>query len=131
MNDDNKDELTGYDWMASRIPARDALSTFLPNGTEPDSSFREVAQRQSQSRWFPVEGGHRVLFPYDGEHYDGHRFVLEYGAWDHEHCDLCRGHIGSMVLCYVTCPDFPYVLLCADCFKSQVSPHLRPWWKFW
>jgi hypothetical protein len=81
----------------SRDPAVDALGTSRP------------------SRWYPVQGGVRVVILYEAEEeYDVTRFHIEKGAWDHEHCELCRALIPPMTLCWVT-ESGPYVLLCEEC----------------
>jgi hypothetical protein len=114
--------------MESRIPARDALSTFVPAAPAPDPLVAEMENRAGGSRWFPVQGGHRVLIPFDGGSYDSSRFVIESGAWDHEHCDACGEHISAMVLCHVTEPEQPYFLLCDACFHDHVAFRQRkPW----
>jgi hypothetical protein len=90
-----------------------------------------MQDRVGGSRWFPVQGGHRVLMPFDGGAYDANRFTFEAEAWDHEHCDVCSEQISAMVLCHVTEPGHPYVLLCTPCFQEHVTSQRRPWWKFW
>lgn len=132
MTDPDISELPKYPWMESRIPARDALSTFLPDDYAPDPEFEKVQERAGGSRWFPVQGGHRVLMPFDGGSYDSSRFTIESCAWDHEHCDVCLDHIPAMTLCHVTEPEQPYILLCSGCFAEHVAPNQKkPWWRFW
>jgi hypothetical protein len=105
--------------MESRIPARDALAAFVAEGSSPDAELERMRERTGSSRWYPVAGGHRVVTPYDGGPYDSARFSLEPRAWDHEHCDACRGRIAAMTLCHVTEPGQPYILLCAACFARS------------
>ena len=130
MTDEELSELTRYPWMPSRIPARDALSMFVPDASEPDPVIGQLQSQAGGSRWFPVEGGHRVLIPYEGGAYDSSRFTIESRAWDHEHCDVCQEHIPAMTLCHVTKPGQPYILLCASCYERHVTAK-RPWWRFW
>jgi hypothetical protein len=107
--------------MESRIPALDALAAFVPDDRTPDPVITEMQERIGGSRWYPVQGGHRVLMPYDGGEYDSSRFTIEPGAWDHEHCGACGDKIPPMTLCYVTEPEQPYILLCAKCFGWHVA----------
>ena len=106
--------------MQSRIPALDALSAFVPQGQENDPAVAEVSKRAGASRWHPVSGGHRVLFPYEGGAYDSQRFAVEPGAWDHEHCKICRARIAPMTLCWVT-ERGPYIILCESCYAEVAA----------
>lgn len=103
MTDQELSELPKYQWMESRIPARDALSTFAPDAPEPDPVIAEMQSRAGGSRWYPIQGGHRVLIPFEGGAYDSSRFTIETRAWDHEHCDVCGEQIPAMTL--VTLPS--------------------------
>lgn len=116
------DELT---WLRelrfapSRIPRLDAISTFVPTGSETDPVIAEAQARTGFSRWFPVEGGHKVMFPFDdGGSYDTSRFQLEPEAWDHETCKVCRDPIPAMTLCWVT-EAGPFVVLCERCHATH------------
>src|SRR5829696_6108219 len=113
MTDQELAALPTYLWMDSRIPKRDALSSFVPDGSESDPVVATIQRRIGASRWFPIQGGHKVLMPFDGGAYEPSRFTIEPAAWDHEHCDCCNDHIPAMTLCHVTQPGQPYVLLCA------------------
>ena len=125
MTVEERSELPKYPWMESRIPARDALSTFVPDGSESDPAVQEMQHRAGGSRWFPVPGGHRVVMLFDGGPYDATRFTVEAKAWDHAHCDSCNEHIPAMTLCHVTEPGQPYILLCASCYEQYVGSALR------
>lgn len=114
MTAEELSDLRQYTWMPSRIPALDALSTFVPQGQERDAVVSEMSERVGSSRWFPVSGCHRVLFPYEGGAFDSQRFTLERGAWDHEHCKVCSERIPPMTLCWVT-ESGPYIILCESC----------------
>lgn len=107
--------------MRSRIPALDALSAFVPKGTEEDPIIKAATKRKGCSRWFPVEGGHKVLIPFDGQKYDPTRFAVEKKGWDHEHCEACGADIEPMTLCWVTEPGNPYVLLCSQCHDELMK----------
>lgn len=115
------EELSGlrrYTWVQSRIPALDALSTFVPQGQEREPAITEWVER-APSRWSPMAGGHRVLFLYEGGAFDLQRFTVERGAWDHEHCRICRTRIPPMTLCWVT-ESGPHIILCESC-HGEVS----------
>lgn len=114
--DDELNELRARRFMRSRIPAQDALEAFVPTGEQPDAEMREVMGRTGFSRWYPVDGGHRLLTLYEGGAFDPVRFALVKGGWDHEHCSRCHGTIEPMALCWVT-EDDPYVLLDEQCFR--------------
>lgn len=104
-------------FMQSRIPAIDALSTFVPEGEESDPSVQRAIRAKGSSRWFPAEGGHKVLIPYEGEGFDHSRFTIEEKAWNHEHCKACGATLEPMTLCWVT-ESGPYVVLCPLCHKQ-------------
>jgi hypothetical protein len=114
LTNEEHEWLQQFTFAKSRIPKLDALSVFVPHGGESDPTISEQHARVGFSRWFPVEGGHRVLFPYEGGDFDASRFSIEHEAWDHETCKICRAHIPSMTLCWVT-QDGPYVILCSAC----------------
>jgi hypothetical protein len=125
MRDELLSELPNFSWMESCIPALDALVAFVPEGSKPDAVVTEMQARIGCSRWYPVEGGHRVLMPYEGGEYDSSRFTVEAGAWDHEDCGACGERIPPMTLCHVTEPEQPYVLLCSACFERWIRSKQR------
>jgi hypothetical protein len=107
-------------WLPSRIPALDALSIFVPEGQEEsDPAVIEMRARIGSSRWYPVPGGHKVSFPYEGGDYDHERFALEKGAWDHEHCKVCNTSIPPTTSCWVT-QSGKYIILCESCYSKAV-----------
>ena len=118
MNEDLED-LRGLSFMPSRIPALDALEIFVPDGAPADPELNELQSRLGQSRWYPVEGGHRVLILYEGGPYNSQRFSK--GAWDHEHCSRCGHTIEPMTLCWVTVSG-QYVLLDEKCHTEVFGP---------
>lgn len=117
--DDDLAHLRTLTFHPSRIPALDALEVFVPNGAEADPEVTETRSRTGFSRWFLVEGGHRVLILYEGGQYDADRFTLRKGAWDHEHCKRCRARIESMTLCWVS-TGRDYTILCEPCYREVV-----------
>ena len=124
MTDEELSKLPAYDWMPSRIPLRDALSTFVADAPEPEPIIEEMSNRCGQSIWYQAEGGHRVLFLHDGGAFDSSRFTFEPKVWDFNECSLCGAHIAAMTLCHVTKPEQPYILLCADCYERHVVENL-------
>jgi len=119
MGEYGVDELAGFAWMESRIPAQPGLVAFVPDGAR-DPAVGALAATHP-SRWYPQEGGTRVVVLFDDDlEFDPTRWHVEQGAWDHEHCDMCEEHIPSMTLCWVTEVD-PYVLLCDACHAKVVA----------
>lgn len=121
MDNSELDDLRRLRFMQSRIPALDALETFVPTGTLPDAEIAEQQNQTGQSRWYPVDGGHRLLILYEGGPYNADRFVLAKGAWDHEHCTRCSATIEPMTPCWVT-EDGPYHLLDEQCYQQVFGP---------
>jgi len=114
---ETEDTLAPYrelSFMKSRLPALDALSTFVPEGEEDAPDLQAAINAKGFSRWFPVDGGQVVLIPYEGQEFDQERFKIEGGAWDHEHCKVCSADIEPMTPCWVT-ESGPYVILCSPC----------------
>jgi hypothetical protein len=99
MDAENLDQLRTLKFMPSRIPALDALEIFVPTDGSEDAGVSELRSRIGQSRWYPLEGGHRVLIPYEGGPYNSSRFKLLSGVWDHEHYTRCGATIPPMTLC--------------------------------
>ena len=116
MSDEKDSQYRRRPYHQSRIPALDALSAFVADG-EPESVVKEMADRVGLSRWYPEEGGHRVLILYEGGPYDSERLTIEKGAWDHEHCDRCGEGISPMTLCWMS-SDGPVSILCEPCHKQ-------------
>jgi hypothetical protein len=108
--------LPSLDWMPSRIPVRDALVVFVADGTAPPPQ----PYASSESRWYPVEGGHRLAIPYDGQPLKDSAFQLQEKLWDHTTCDRCVKRISAMTLCYVT-GSGTYIGLCVDCYEMLVG----------
>lgn len=117
MKENDLAAFRGLSFIESRIPALDALATFVPKGEEDDPVLKQAMARTGCSRWYPVEGGHRVLILQERGKYDAERFKLEKGVWDHEHCKICNDRIDSMTLCWVT-ESGPYVIICDACHEK-------------
>jgi hypothetical protein len=122
MTDEELSKLLTYQWMPSRIPLRDALSTFVPNASEPEPIIAEMSSRCGEAIWFKEEGGHRVLFLYDGGDYDARRFTLERKIWDYDECSICGERIPVMTLCHVTKPKQPYFCFVLVAMIAMLRP---------
>ncbi len=122
MSDEDDLKFKQLTYHSSRISALDALSAFVTDEDE-DPIVRAAAARAGFSRWYPEEGGHKVLIPYEGGPYDSARFVIEKGAWDHEHCKRCGETIEPMSLCWVSAGDL-YVILCETCHKQIIGDEI-------
>src|SRR5437870_511801 len=118
MTEDEMNQLPSLEWMPSRIPKRAALVTFVPDGPTCPSSV-ESAMREQPARWYPQQGGHRVLILYEGGDYDSTTFRIEPEAWDHEDCNVCGEQIPPMTLCHVT-KRGRYIALCESCYHKHV-----------
>ena len=120
MTECTVDELARVDWMPSRIPALDALVRFVPNdGPHPETD--PVITTSRGSKWYPTEGGFRVVVPIDSKtDHDLTKWHVEKGIWDQEDCDLCGENIPAMTLCWVTKYD-PYILLCEACHAKVAA----------
>ena len=110
------EELRRLSFSESRVPRLDALEVFVPAGKEDDAEYAECVRRPS--RWFPLEGGHRVLMLHEGGDYDDRRFTFVKGGWDHEHGRPCERTIEPMIVCWVTATDGPFIVLCSDCYRQ-------------
>jgi hypothetical protein len=120
MSEDAFAPVRGLTFAATRFPKLDALSVFVPDGAPADAELQTIINRTGASRWFPVAGGHRVLALYEGGPYDPGRFTLEVGAWDHEHCVVCRDEIPAMTRCYAT-PSGAMRILCERCHQTLAA----------
>jgi hypothetical protein len=120
MTEDRFADFRKLSFMESRIPALDALKTFVPTGEEEDPEIQKALRSKGFARWYPVEGGHEVLVPYEGGSFDVKRFEIAKGGWDHEHCKSCGATIEPMTLCWVT-RSGQYVILCSECYEKMTK----------
>jgi hypothetical protein len=119
VTDDPFADFRGLEFMESRIPVLDALSTFVPDAQPLAPEVELELKQHGQQRWYPVPGGHRVLVPPPRGAVAPVHFAVEAGAWDHDTCDRCVTHIPAMTLCWVT-RNGRYLTLCVEC-KSKMS----------
>jgi len=133
MTDEELSTLASFSWARKRLPPRDALSMFAPDPCEPDPVIMaEMQQRTGECRVFQVQGGCRILFPFDGGAYDASQFAIEPKAWDHERCDVCLEPIPAMTPCYWADGRSSRLLICTACHQRYVKPkQRRRWWRFW
>ena len=110
------EKLPSLKWMPSRIPIRDAAVVFVAEGAMPPP----LPYESGESRWYPVQGGHRLAIPYDGQPLEGSLFDVQKKLWDHTTCDYCSRRIPAMTLCYVT-ESGTYLELCVDCYGALVG----------
>ena len=120
MSQDDDLKFKQLTYQPSRIPALDALSAFVIDEDD-DPVVQAAVKRAGFSRWYPENGGHKVLIPFEGGPYDSARLTIEKGAWDHEHCKRCGATIEPMTLCWVSAAGGPYVLLCDSCHDKIVD----------
>ena len=118
--DDELQELRRHQYHRSRIPALDAVETFVADGAPPNPELAELRRRSGFSRWYPVPGGHRVVVLYEGGGFNAERFTFRKGQWDHEHCKRCVVRIPALTPCWVS-NDESYIILCDDCYQ-----HVHP-----
>jgi hypothetical protein len=113
-------EFRRLDFIPSRIPALDALVTFVPEGQTPSEAVQATLRRIGFSRWYPTRGGHYLVVPYEGGQYDSTIFRVREKAWDHETCSGCRAHVRAMTPCWVTSQG-PFKLLCQRCWAEMTE----------
>ena len=112
-----RSELAVLEFMPSRIPAQDGLVGFVPSGHEREPWLEAATALTGQSRWYPVEGGHRVVILYEGGAFDAAHLSVERGVWEHEHCSWCLHKIATMTLCWVT-KSGAFIILCESCHEE-------------
>jgi hypothetical protein len=113
VSDDRLEAFRELEFVESSVPPLDALSIVVVDGTMQNPDVERFLQTHP-SRWYPVDGGHRILVLYEGGPYDRALFTLEPKAWDHDHCAACNEQIPAMTLCWVTTSG-KYVALCIAC----------------
>ena len=67
----------------------DAQVALVPDGGALPPAVQAKLAERVPSRWYPVEGGHLVKWPWQGGPVPGAGFGVEVGRWNHEHCDAC------------------------------------------
>ena len=101
-----------------RAAGADALVAFVSDRDEAPLAVRDWLDRGLEQRWFPVEGGQLVKWPYQGQSPDPRHFRVEAGGWDHEHCSACSATIRVNQGCWIT-PYASFFLLCEGCYRRM------------
>jgi hypothetical protein len=103
-----------------RAAGVDALVAFVTQGEDPSAPVREHLARPEDQRWYPVEGGHLVKWPYEDEPFDATYFRVEAGGWDHEHCSACNRTIAAEQSCWIT-ERGSFFVLCDGCRRRVTN----------
>jgi hypothetical protein len=99
-------------------PGMDALVATVPKGKESSVEVQRPVEEAGDGRWFPLEGGWKVMCPYVGQDFDPDLFHIEKDAWDHVHCDGCHGSIDTGASCWVAKTEDDYFILCDNCHEG-------------
>jgi hypothetical protein len=93
----------------------DALVAVIAKEQETSPQVKRTVDDAGEGRWYPVEGGWKVMCPYTGQSFDGDLFHIEKGGWNHVHCDGCQGSIDTGVSCWVAETEDDYFVICDNC----------------
>ncbi len=85
-----------------RAGGADALVAFVAEGEVSPPPVLARIRAGTEMRWYPIEGGHLVKWPWQGSAPDTKHFRVEPGGWDHEHCSACNATIEVDEGCWVT-----------------------------
>jgi hypothetical protein len=99
-----------------RASGADALVAFVPDGAASPPAVRARIHGGTEMRFYPVEGGQLVKWPWQGPSPDPEHFWVEAGGWDHEHCAACNATIAVDAGCWIT-PHGSFFLLCEACHR--------------
>jgi hypothetical protein len=99
------------------FPGMDALVAIVPKGGDVPGEVKQTVDDAGAGRWFPFEGGWKVVCPYTGQDFNSDRFTVEKGGWEHEHCDGCQGTIGVGDHCWVAETEDECYVICDNCHK--------------
>jgi hypothetical protein len=100
------------------FPGMDALVAFIPKGQDTPSEVKQTVDDAGSSRWFPHEGGWKVICPYFGQDFDPDLFTIEAGGWKHEHCDGCQSTISVGDSCWVAETQDESFIICGNCHSK-------------
>jgi hypothetical protein len=95
----------------------DALVAIVPKDRETPTKVKQTVDDAGEGRWFPFEGGWKVMCPYTDQSFDPDVFVVEKGGWTHEHCDGCQGTIGVGDSCWVAEAEEGCSVICDTCYN--------------
>ncbi len=57
-------------------PGADALVAVVPKNQATPAELKQTVDDAGEGRWFPFEGGWKVLCPYTGQNFDPSLFVM-------------------------------------------------------
>jgi hypothetical protein len=112
--DDRWSEFRGLPLVPSQIRVVNALVAFIAKGQPIQPAVQETLDHAGSCRWLEVPGGHELIIPHEGGHYDKTKFTLRAKAWDHELCSGCGSRLSATTPCWVT-QDGPFKVLCSTC----------------
>lgn len=95
----------------------DSLVAFVPKGRDVPAKVKQTVDEAGEGRWFPFEGGWKVVCRYTEQRFDPDLFVIEKGGWTHEHCDGCQRAIGIGDSCWVAQAQEGCVVICDACYN--------------
>ena len=117
--DTHRDPLQGLRaemFRHTSYPGMDALVAVIPKDKETPAEVKQVEDDAGEGRWFPFEGGWKVVCPYTGQDFDPDLFHIEKDAWDHVHCDGCHASIDTGVSCWVAEMEDGHFVVCDTCY---------------
>ncbi len=82
---------------------------------ETSPEVKRTVDDAGEGRWYPVEGGWKVMCPYTGQSFDINLFHVEKGGWNHMHCDGCQGSIDAGASCWVAEVEDDFWVICDVC----------------
>jgi len=98
-------------------PGMDALVAVITKEQETSPEIKQTVDDAGEGRWYPVQGGWKVMCPYTDQSFDHDLFHIEKGGWDHIHCDGCQGSIRTGNSCWVTEAEDDYFIICDNCYN--------------
>lgn len=96
----------------------DALVAFIPKGQDTPSEVKQTVDDAGAGRWYPSEGGWKIVCPYTGQGFNPDLFTVEEGGWRHEHCYICESMIGVGDRCWVAETQEEDYLICGNCHQK-------------
>ena len=102
----------------TRFPGMDALVAVISKEQETSLEVKRTVDDAGEGRWYPVEGGWKVMCPYTGQSFDGDLFHVEKGAWNHVHCDGCEGSINTGDFCWAAEAEDDFWVICDTCYDK-------------
>ncbi len=101
-------------------PGMDALVAIVPKGQEASPDVKRV-EGGRESRWFPFDGGWKVVCPFVGQAFDSSVFSVVKNGWDHAHCEGCNATIDIGGSCWTAKAEDDFFVLCDACHAQLGS----------